>query len=287
MEKMGKDPDARHQPNRRKRRRPKNMLQAHVRRQLKHRWLETHVWHAKRMHMRNLWGFRLVRAASLHLVLTLSCTVDNRLSFRMTRVCARHSAPRSICAPSLTLRSSLASSCVARKQRCAACSAGSAIRMSKPSKRSRALALALVLIASLAWSQTHAAWSRGDDSAAPSRSLPAWRHRSRQLPLAAALETRCACLDCGERIECNRDWDGSCWRCENCCWFCCCWLDTSVSAAAIAASAKSSAVEASAERAAARAAATARRASVVAVDSSRCLRRNACRAANMRCRTKW
>jgi ribonuclease P/MRP protein subunit POP1 len=25
-------------------------------------WLETHIWHAKRMHMENMWGHRLVRA---------------------------------------------------------------------------------------------------------------------------------------------------------------------------------------------------------------------------------
>lgn len=24
-------------------------------------WLETHLWHAKRMHMENMWGYRLVR----------------------------------------------------------------------------------------------------------------------------------------------------------------------------------------------------------------------------------
>jgi hypothetical protein len=24
------------------------------------RWLETHIWHAKRMHMKNIWGYRLV-----------------------------------------------------------------------------------------------------------------------------------------------------------------------------------------------------------------------------------
>ena len=23
-------------------------------------WLETHLWHAKRMHMENMWGYRLV-----------------------------------------------------------------------------------------------------------------------------------------------------------------------------------------------------------------------------------
>ena len=24
------------------------------------KWLETHLWHAKRMHMENMWGYRLV-----------------------------------------------------------------------------------------------------------------------------------------------------------------------------------------------------------------------------------
>jgi hypothetical protein len=26
------------------------------------KWLETHLWHAKRMHMENMWGYRLVCA---------------------------------------------------------------------------------------------------------------------------------------------------------------------------------------------------------------------------------
>ena len=26
------------------------------------KWLETHLWHAKRMHMKKMWGYRLVRA---------------------------------------------------------------------------------------------------------------------------------------------------------------------------------------------------------------------------------
>lgn len=45
--------------NRRKRRRPKFALESHARRQKKHRWLETHIWHAKRMHMVDVWGYRL------------------------------------------------------------------------------------------------------------------------------------------------------------------------------------------------------------------------------------
>ncbi|KAK4698539.1 ribonuclease P/MRP protein subunit POP1, partial [Phenoliferia sp. Uapishka_3] len=32
-----------------------------LRRQVKKCWLETHIWHAKRMHMKNIWGHRLVR----------------------------------------------------------------------------------------------------------------------------------------------------------------------------------------------------------------------------------
>lgn len=29
-------------------------------------WLETHLWHAKRMHMDNMWGYRLVRIGNMH-----------------------------------------------------------------------------------------------------------------------------------------------------------------------------------------------------------------------------
>jgi ribonuclease P/MRP protein subunit POP1 len=46
--------------NRRLKRRVKYAMQSHVRRAKKHAWLETHMWHTKRMHMRNLWGYRLV-----------------------------------------------------------------------------------------------------------------------------------------------------------------------------------------------------------------------------------
>ena len=30
-----------------------------LKRQRDKRWLETHIWHAKRMHMNNMWGYRL------------------------------------------------------------------------------------------------------------------------------------------------------------------------------------------------------------------------------------
>ena len=51
--------------SRRKRRRPTNTLQEYSRRMQKHEWLETHLWHAKRMHMINIWKFRLVMSIFL------------------------------------------------------------------------------------------------------------------------------------------------------------------------------------------------------------------------------
>ncbi|GMR41094.1 hypothetical protein PMAYCL1PPCAC_11289, partial [Pristionchus mayeri] len=46
-------------PSRFARRRPRNLLLNYVRRQRSHAWLETHVWHAKRFHMIERWGYRL------------------------------------------------------------------------------------------------------------------------------------------------------------------------------------------------------------------------------------
>ena len=34
-------------------------------------WLETHIWHAKRMHMENMWDYRLVRP--VHIFLLYAC----------------------------------------------------------------------------------------------------------------------------------------------------------------------------------------------------------------------
>lgn len=45
--------------SRRWRRKPKNLLEEYARRQRKHAWLETHIWHAKRMRMIDTWGYRL------------------------------------------------------------------------------------------------------------------------------------------------------------------------------------------------------------------------------------
>ena len=46
-------------PSRRHRRRPGNLLQDYIRRQNTHVWLETHIWHAKRFHMADEWGYRI------------------------------------------------------------------------------------------------------------------------------------------------------------------------------------------------------------------------------------
>ncbi|KHJ46807.1 POPLD domain protein [Trichuris suis] len=46
-------------PSRRQRRRPSNLLSLYIRRQRKARWLETHIWHAKRFKMIEAWGYKL------------------------------------------------------------------------------------------------------------------------------------------------------------------------------------------------------------------------------------
>lgn len=46
-------------PSRRHRRRPKNLLTEYARRQRKHVWLETHIWHAKRFKMVDHWGYKI------------------------------------------------------------------------------------------------------------------------------------------------------------------------------------------------------------------------------------
>lgn len=46
-------------PSRKHRRRPKNLMEEYVRRQRRVKWLETHIWHAKRFHMVEKWGYRL------------------------------------------------------------------------------------------------------------------------------------------------------------------------------------------------------------------------------------
>ncbi|KAH8414928.1 hypothetical protein KR215_011034 [Drosophila sulfurigaster] len=63
MGKAGNQPVTNKRPSRKYRRRPKNLMREYVRRQRKHRWLETHIWHAKRFHMIDRWGYRLPYAS--------------------------------------------------------------------------------------------------------------------------------------------------------------------------------------------------------------------------------
>ncbi|OWF43056.1 ribonucleases P/MRP protein subunit POP1-like isoform X2 [Mizuhopecten yessoensis] len=57
---VNRDTKARRKPPSRKfRRRPKNLLEEYNRRQRKHVWLETHIWHAKRFKMEEKWGYKI------------------------------------------------------------------------------------------------------------------------------------------------------------------------------------------------------------------------------------
>lgn len=62
-------------PPRKYRRKPHNLLAEYQRRQRKFAWLETHVWHAKRFHMIEKWGYKLAES---------SCDKTFRSSYRAT-----------------------------------------------------------------------------------------------------------------------------------------------------------------------------------------------------------
>ncbi|XP_039308370.1 ribonucleases P/MRP protein subunit POP1 isoform X2 [Solenopsis invicta] len=57
----GKKPLIKKRPSRKHRRRPRNLLSEYNRRQRNKIWLETHIWHAKRFHMIDKWGYRIAR----------------------------------------------------------------------------------------------------------------------------------------------------------------------------------------------------------------------------------
>ncbi|KAF9907984.1 hypothetical protein EC991_010332 [Linnemannia zychae] len=59
--KKGKKPD-----NRYKRRRTGTLTEEYLRRQGTKRWLETHIWHAKRMKMVEMWGYKLAEHSNEH-----------------------------------------------------------------------------------------------------------------------------------------------------------------------------------------------------------------------------
>ncbi|CAL1675954.1 unnamed protein product [Lasius platythorax] len=52
-------PSTSKRPSRKYRRRPRNLLSEYSRRQRNKIWLETHIWHAKRFHMIDKWGYRI------------------------------------------------------------------------------------------------------------------------------------------------------------------------------------------------------------------------------------
>ncbi|CAH1127345.1 unnamed protein product [Ceutorhynchus assimilis] len=58
MTKSGLAPKAK-KPNRKHRRRLRNLQSDYARRQRRVKWLNTHIWHAKRFHMIEKWGFKL------------------------------------------------------------------------------------------------------------------------------------------------------------------------------------------------------------------------------------
>lgn len=52
-------PSTSKRPSRKYRRRPRNLLSEYRRRQRNKIWLETHIWHAKRFHMIDKWGYKI------------------------------------------------------------------------------------------------------------------------------------------------------------------------------------------------------------------------------------
>ena len=63
MTKSGLPPKTK-RPSRKYRRRPSNLLSEYNRRQRSKVWLETHIWHAKRFHMVEKWGYRIASHAN-------------------------------------------------------------------------------------------------------------------------------------------------------------------------------------------------------------------------------
>lgn len=63
MTKSGLPPKIK-RPSRRYRRRPRNLLAEYKRRQRNKIWLETHIWHAKRFHMIEKWGYKIANYAN-------------------------------------------------------------------------------------------------------------------------------------------------------------------------------------------------------------------------------
>lgn len=58
LQKSGLPPKQK-RPSRKHRRRPRNLMEEYARRRRRVKWLETHIWHAKRFHMVEKWGYKL------------------------------------------------------------------------------------------------------------------------------------------------------------------------------------------------------------------------------------
>lgn len=56
---LNKDNGIKKRPSRKYRRKPSNLLKEYNRRKQKNVWLETHIWHAKRFKIKNLWGYKI------------------------------------------------------------------------------------------------------------------------------------------------------------------------------------------------------------------------------------
>lgn len=77
MNKSG-EPAQTKRPSRKYRRKPQNLMVEYQRRKRKAAWLETHIWHAKRFHMVERWGYKIAHT---------SCDKTFRSSYRAS---ARH-----------------------------------------------------------------------------------------------------------------------------------------------------------------------------------------------------
>lgn len=59
MAKSGLEDKKKKKPSRKYRRKTSNLLDEYLRRTKAYIWLETHIWHAKRFKMKNLWGYKI------------------------------------------------------------------------------------------------------------------------------------------------------------------------------------------------------------------------------------
>lgn len=59
MQKSGLENQVKKRPSRKYRRKPSNLLKEYTRRSKNYVWLETHIWHAKRFRMKNVWGYKI------------------------------------------------------------------------------------------------------------------------------------------------------------------------------------------------------------------------------------